>query len=221
MLGDMVNAKFWHERWETKNIPFHESKPNPVLAKHFGRLSLKKGARVFVPLCGKTLDIGWLLSKGIRVAGAELSKIAVEELFAELGLKPTVSKARGSGVVRFSAKNIDIFNGDIFGVTRAALGRVDAIYDRAALVALPENVRKLYAAHLRRITNGAPQLVATFDYDQKVMEGPPFSISNSEMVERYGKFFDLSLLASASVPGGLKGKCPAIENVWVLKPRVR
>src|SRR4051794_7651 len=101
----LIDANFWRERWETKNIPFHEAKPNPILVKHFGRLSLKKGARVFVPLCGKTLDVRWLLSKGFRVAGAELSRIAVEELFAELGLKPRALESRTGGVVKFSAKN--------------------------------------------------------------------------------------------------------------------
>jgi thiopurine S-methyltransferase len=213
----MLNAEFWHERWETKNIPFHEEKPNPILVKHFDRLALKKGARVFVPLCGKTLDIGWLLAKGFRVVGAELSKIAVEELFAELDLKPTVSKTKTGAVVKYSAKNIDVFNGDIFGVTRAKLGRVDAIYDRAAMVALPEEVRKRYVTHLRKITNGPRELLVTYDYDQEAMDGPPFSISNVEVFERYGKFYDLSLVASARVPGGLKGKLPAIENVWLLK----
>jgi thiopurine S-methyltransferase len=215
----MIKAKFWHERWETKNIPFHEMKPNPILVRHFDRLRLKKGARVFVPLCGKTLDIGWLLSKGFRVAGAELSPIAVAELFAELGSKPRIVKAKGAKIVKYSAKDIDIFNGDIFGMTRAMVGWVDAVYDRAALVALPEAVRKQYVAHLRRITNGAPQLLATFDYDQKAMDGPPFSISNAELVERYGKFYNLNLVASAQVPGGLKGKCPATENVWLLRRR--
>lgn len=180
---------------------------------------MPKGSRVFVPLCGKTLDIGWLLSRGYRVAGAELSKIAVEELFAELGLTPKISKLKTGGVTKYSAKNIDIFNGDIFGVTRKTLGRIDAIYDRAAFVALPENLRKRYAAHLRQITNKARQLVVSYDYDQSAMPGPPFSISNIEIVERHGKYYDINLLTSASVPGGLKGKCPSIENVWLLRKK--
>jgi thiopurine S-methyltransferase len=212
----MIDERFWHERWEKNEIPFHEKKTNPVLRKYFGKLSLRKGARVFVPLCGKTLDIHWLLANGYRVAGAELSPIAVEQLFAELGVKPRISKTAGGRGSKYSARNIDIFVGDIFGVTAKRLGRVDAIYDRAALVALPEKVRELYAAHMMRITNGAPQLLATFDYDQKAMDGPPFSISNSELVERYGKRYELVLLASAPVPGGLKGKCAAVENVWAL-----
>jgi thiopurine S-methyltransferase len=214
----MIDAKFWHERWEKNEIPFHERKPNPILVKHFPRLKLKKRARVFVPLCGKTLDIHWLLAKGYRVAGAELSQIAVDQLFKELRLEPTISKLKNAGL-KYSAKNIDIFVGDIFKVTRARLGSIDAIYDRAALVALPEAVRKRYTAHLKKLSNTARQLVVTYDYDQTVMPGPPFSISNAEFVKHYGKNYELVLLHSQSVPGGLKGKCPAIENVWLLKQK--
>jgi thiopurine S-methyltransferase len=212
----MEDARFWHERWEKNEIPFHEGKPNPIIVKHFGCLALKKGARVFVPLCGKSLDIGWLLAKGYSVAGAELSEIAVAQLFDGLKLLPKISKA--GALKKYSAKGINVFVGDVFKVTRAKLRRVDAVYDRAALVALPEEMRRRYAAHLVRITNGAPQLLVTYDYDQSVMPGPPFSISNVELVERYGKKYRLILSASSKVPGGLKGKCEAIENVWMLRP---
>ena len=215
----MIDASFWHERWQKNEIGFHEPKPNPVLVKHFTRLQLRKGARVFVPLCGKTLDIGWLLSKGCRVIGAELSEVAIKQLFAQLRLEPKIGKTKGGALIHYSAKNIDIFVGDIFEVSRNALGRVDAIYDRAALVALPEEVRKRYTAHVIRLTNGRPQLLVTFDYDQSVRPGPPFSISNTEVVQRYAKTYNLILLSSAPIPGGLKGKCPATENLWLLQRR--
>jgi thiopurine S-methyltransferase len=211
-----MEAKFWHERWEKNEIPFHERKPNPILLKYFSRLGLKKRARVFVPLCGKTLDIGWLLSQGCRVAGAELSEIAVRQLFNELRVEPQISNGKSGGLKKFSAPNVDIFVGDIFKVTRAKLGPIDAIYDRAALVALPDAVRKRYAAHLLKISNRAPQLLVTYDYDQSALAGPPFSISNCELVNHYAKAYDLVLLNSQWLKGGLKGKCPAIENIWRL-----
>lgn len=214
-----MDPRFWHERWEKNEIPFHERKANPILVRHFSRLGMRKGARVFVPLCGKTLDIGWLLSKGFRVAGAELSEIAVRQLFEELGVEPKISKTRSGEGKEFSAKNIDIFVGDIFKVTRASLGAVDAVYDRAALVALPEKMRKRYSAHLMKISGRAPQLLVTYDYDQSALPGPPFSISNCELVEHYAPDFDLVLLSSHWLEGGLKGKCPAIENVWLLKAK--
>lgn len=210
-----MDANFWHQRWEKNDIAFHESTANPLLVKYFKDLSLVKGSRVFLPLCGKTLDISWLLSKGYRVAGAELSKIAIEQLFTELGIEPEISRI--GGIDHYSAKNIDIFVGDIFDMSSKILGPVHAIYDRAALVALPEEIRNRYTAHLTEMTNKAPQLLICYEYDQSLMEGPPFSISNEEVNQLYRESYDLILIESTNVPGGLKGKCAAKENVWLLK----
>jgi thiopurine S-methyltransferase len=211
----MMDPSFWHQRWEKNEIAFHESQANPVLVSHFNELSLAKGSRVFVPLCGKTLDISWLLSNGYRVAGAELSQIAIEQLFMELGLQPEISRV--GEVEQWSDKNLDICVGDIFAVSRKMLGPVDAIYDRAALVAFPEEMRNRYTAHLTEITGKAPQLLICYDYDQSLMPGPPFSIRNEEVHRHYADTYEVTLLASKDVPGGLKGKCAAQENVWRLK----
>ncbi len=213
--GVIMDISFWLQRWEKNNIGFHKSEANPLLVKYFNELSLVKGSRVFLPLCGKTLDIAWLLSNGYRVVGAELSEIAIEQLFMELGVEPKISKA---GEVRhYSAKNIDIFVGNIFDLHSNMLGPVDAIYDRAALVAMPREVRNRYTAHLTEITNKAPQLLISFEYDQSLMEGPPFSVDIEEVNQHYRDSYNLSLIVSTNVPGGLKGICPARENVWLLK----
>src|SRR4029077_16707416 len=135
----MIDQSFWHQKWEKNEIAFHESRANPLLVKHFNELSLAKGRRVFVPLCCKTRDIYWLLSNGYRVAGAELSQVAIEQLFMELGLKPEITTV--GRVEQWIANNLDLFVGDIFALSRKLLGPVDAIYDRAALVAFPEDMR--------------------------------------------------------------------------------
>jgi thiopurine S-methyltransferase len=210
-----MDPSFWHQRWEKKEIAFHESKVNPLLVKHFHELSIAKGRRIFVPLCRKTLDISWLLSRGYRVAGAELSQLAVEQLFMELGVQPEIATV--GKVEQWSANNLDIFVGDIFTVSRLMLGQVDAVYDRAALVAFPEEMRSRYAAHLMETTSKAPQLLICYDYDQSLMEGPPFAVSNEEVYRHYAATYKLTLVAGTEVSGGLKGKGPAKENVWLLK----
>ena len=210
-----MDRVFWHQKWESKDIAFHRSEANPLLVKYFNELSLAKGSRVFVPLCGKSLDIPWLLSHGYRVAGAELSQIAIEQLFAELGVTPDIS--RDGELDHYRATNIDIFVGDIFDVSDKMLGPVDAIYDRAALVALPEGMRNRYAAHVTKMTNTAPQLLICYEYDQRLIEGPPFSVSNQEVNQKYSERYELTLLESAIVPSGLKGIVTARENVWLLK----
>ena len=210
-----MDPSFWHQRWEKNEIAFHESKANPLLVKYFHELALAKGRRIFVPLCGKTLDIGWLLSQGYRVAGAELSQLAIEQLFIELGLQPDIEKVGNSE--RWSANNLDILIGDIFAVSRPMLGQVDAVYDRAALVALPESMRQRYAAHLMEITGKAQQLLISYEYDQRLIDGPPFSVSQEEVRRHYVGTYDVRLMSSADLPGGLKGKCPATEHVWLLR----
>ena len=211
-----MDHQFWHDRWEKNKIGFHQNETNPLLLAHFDDLSLEKGSRVFVPLCGKTLDIGWLLAKGYRVAGVELSELAVGELFNGLGLKPTI-KPMGS-FTYCRATNIDIFIGDLFELDSDLLGQIDATFDRAALVALPEEMRVRYTKHLAYITENAPQLVITFDYDQTLMPGPPFSIPHEEFYGHYKEYYEVSLVASEDMPGGLKGQCKANEEAWILKP---
>lgn len=210
-----MDASFWHARWKSNETGWHEAKVNPLLVKYFSELSVGKGRRVFVPLCGKSLDIGWLLSNGLRVAGAELSQLAIEQLFMDLGEQPDISTV--GDVQQWSAKNLDIYVGDIFALTKKALGPVDAVYDRAALVALPEDVRARYTAHLTEMTGTAPQLLICYDYDQRVMDGPPFSVSSEEVQRQYAASYDLRLLVSTEVPNGLKGKVPAKEHVWLLR----
>lgn len=212
-----MEPDFWRKRWENNQIGFHEGKPNAFLVQHVASLGLEAGARVFLPLCGKTRDIFWLLSQGFRVAGAELSRIAVEQLFAELDVTPQVSTI--GPLKRFSAPDIDIFVGDIFTLDAETLGKVDAVYDRAALVALPPQMRPRYAAHLVALSARAPQLLICFSYDQSAMAGPPFSVPPAETHALYDADFRVTELASADVPGGLRGACPAVEHAWLLTPQ--
>jgi thiopurine S-methyltransferase len=212
-----VDAEFWHRRWQEGRIGFHQAEPNSLLTRHLPALGLHQGARLFLPLCGKTRDIHWLRANGFRVAGAELSPLAVEQLFAECGLVPRISAARS--LQKHEADGLTIFSGDIFALDRETLGHVDAVYDRAAVVALPAATRALYASHLRVMTGGAPQIVITFDYDQSSVEGPPFSVSEAEMRRLYEDAYRLTNLESRNVEGGLKGLCPARECLWLLQPR--
>lgn len=212
-----MDPDFWHERWEKNQIGFHEGETNALLKEHFGNLGLARGSRVFLPLCGKTQDIAWLLRQGYRVAGVELSGTAINQLFADLTLVPEITEP--GPLKRYSASGIDIFVGDIFDLTADALGPVDAIYDRAALVALPREMRTTYATHLTRLTATAPQFLITFTYDQSRMEGPPFSVSEDEVRRLYESRYEITDTLRKPLPGGLKGQLAATEDVWLLRPR--
>jgi len=209
-----MDPNFWHSRWENDQIGFHTKQANPLLVDFFAKLSIDKGSRVFVPLCGKTLDMHWLLNQGYHVIGAELSKKAIDQLFDELGIKPKISTI--DKLDHYSAEGIDIYVGDIFHLKGDMIGKIDAIYDRAALVALPLEMRKSYTNHLMKITNKAQQLLICFEYDQALMDGPPFSISEDEVKMHYEKYYSLQQLTKKTVEGGFRSGLPTTENVWLL-----
>lgn len=209
-----MHSDFWHQKWQKNEIGFHLSEANPLFIKNLPALQLPANSRVFVPLCGKTLDIAWLLQHGYRVAGAELSEAAVKALFEQLQLTPNFTPL--GALTRYSAPNIDIFVGDIFALSPELLGNVDAVYDRAALVALPPEMRTRYTVHLRQLTHTAPQLLICFDYDQTLHDGPPFCVNTVEIHRHYGEHYTITLLQSTALAGGLKGQYPAWEQVWHL-----
>ncbi|MFO7325188.1 MAG: thiopurine S-methyltransferase [Pseudomonadota bacterium] len=211
-----MHPQFWHERWQRQQIGFHEPEVNPLLVHHHDALRLARGARVFVPLCGKTLDIDWLLSRGHAVVATELSPIAVTALFGRLGVEPAVEDA-GNGPQRWHGGRLEVFVGDHFQVPLQRLGHVDAVYDRAALIALPAAMRPAYARHMQQLAPRAPQLLVTLEYEQSRLDGPPFSVDEAELRILYPAH-TLRRLASGAIDGGLKGKVPASENVWLLGP---
>lgn len=212
-----MQADFWHQRWSKGEIGFHENDINPLLIRHFKLLKVTPSQRVFVPLCGKTLDIAWLLQQGCKVVGAELSELAVEALFSHLNIRPEVSKL--AGFLLYQGPDIDIFVGDIFDLDRALMGHIDAIYDRAALVALPTAMRAQYSQQLLRISATAPQLLICFDYAQEAMPGPPFAVTADEVKQLYAQDYALELLSSEPLQGGLKGKIAALQQTWLLSKK--
>ncbi|MFZ5480101.1 MAG: thiopurine S-methyltransferase [Myxococcota bacterium] len=169
-----MQRDFWLDRWREGRINFHEQAVNPHLARWWGAIGA--GRDVLVPLCGKTHDLHWLLARGHHVTGVELSPIACEAAFAEHGLRPTREEA--GAFVAWRAGDLTILQGDVFDL----VGAFDAVWDRAATIALPPDTRARYAAHLRSLVRpGGGVLLVTMDYPQEAREGPPFAVPEAEV----------------------------------------
>ena len=209
-----MEPEFWNETWSNRDIAFHSANVHPFLAGQLSTLSLRSGARMFLPLCGKTLDIHWLLKQGFQVVGVELVETAVQELFDELKVTPEIIE---SGKLKlYRADNIDVYVGNIFDLSPAEIKAVDGVYDRAALVALPEKMRKNYADQVMRLSGSAPQLLITFEYDQAEMEGPPFSITRQAVNRLYGETYEIERLTGRNYER-FENVCSKVsEVVWCL-----
>jgi thiopurine S-methyltransferase len=173
----------WLQRWATGNIGFHRREVHPALMRHWQPTA----GSVLVPLCGKSLDLRWLAERGHTVVGVELAERAVADFFAEQGLR---HERRYGPVPAWVASElpITIYQGDYFAVDGL---QCDALYDRAALIALPPDVRRRYAAHTDRLLRpGAFRLVVTLEYEQRLVGGPPFAVAADE-VEAHWPGLDL------------------------------
>lgn len=187
-----MHPDFWHERWQMGQIGFHEGKPNTDLVAGWPGLALAASARVLVPLCGKTHDMAWLRAQGHSVVGVELSAVAAEAFFGEHGLTPDVT-TRGPYTV-WSVPGLEIWQGDIFNLP--ADGSFDAIWDRAATVALPPDLRRRYATTLAKaLKPGGTMLLCVFDYPQAERAGPPFAVPPEEVDALYAASFHIQRLA--------------------------
>lgn len=178
-----VEPDFWHQRWQEGRIGFHRDEVMPLLERHWPALALPPGSQVLVPLAGKTLDMAWLAAQGHRVLAVELSPLAVEQFFVEHALQPTVEDSAYGR--HYRAGNIEMICGDAFALDRAILADCTAVYDRAAMIALPPELRQRYAdtvyAHL---PTGCRGLLITLEYPQREKEGPPFSVEDAELRQR-------------------------------------
>lgn len=197
-----MQHSFWHDKWKTKQIGFHQNDINKLLLKHWPSLELAPNSSILVPLCGKSLDLVWLRSQGHRVVGIELSEIALDELAQsltdKLGLKISKSNLDQEGLTaKYEGEGILLLAGDIFAVTSQMIGAISAVYDRAALVALPADMRQTYCKHLQAICQQAAQLLFTFDYNQSQMSGPPFSVPAAEIHTHYQPYYQAIELLEA------------------------
>jgi thiopurine S-methyltransferase len=187
-----MDPNFWLERWQKHEIGFHQTNVQPALRKFWPRLKVTKGATVFVPLCGKTIDMTWLADEGYRVIGAELSELAVDEFFAERGVSPEI-KTNGAFKIK-SAGAIELWCGDYFQLDTAALPDIDALYDRAALVAMPPSMQSGYAEILAKLLPaGARGLLIGLDYNTDEMNGPPFAVPQSRVQALLSPAFDVEV----------------------------
>jgi len=164
-----MDKDYWHQKWHSNDIGFNQSQPNKLMQNYFSLLKLKSGGRVFVPLCGQSIDMLWLAGQGYQVIGVELSQIACSAFFKENKTPVNVTKIKNFTL--YTSEKITIFCGDFFKLKRAVLEKIDAVYDRAALIALPEDARNSYAEYLvELITPATAIFLITTVYNQRRCE---------------------------------------------------
>lgn len=193
-----MDAEFWLQRWRSGQTGFHQTRVMPLLQKYWPTLGIAANTRVLVPLAGKSMDMAWLASQGHRVLGVELSALAVEQFFSDHNLHAEVTD---SPIGRhYVAGNIEIICGDVLGLNDATLATCGAFYDRAALIALPPEMRQNYVDQVySRLPANAKGLLITLDYPSQEMQGPPFSVGDPDVNALYAGQWNIDCIERRNV----------------------
>jgi thiopurine S-methyltransferase len=214
-----MEKNYWLGRWERSETGFHQKEIEPALIKGFSQV---QPTRVLVPLCGKSLDLKWLKAQGHEVIGVELSTLACKEFFSENQIQ---FQQTTEGLFEvFRSEGITLYCGDFFSFEKDQLGEIGALYDRAALIALPPDMRSQYAAHIIKLVNccakkeGFYFLQIALEIVPTPLTGPPFSVSAQEIENLYSKDFKICQLGREVVdePNDTTAK---IESIYVLEPK--
>ncbi|MGI2178310.1 thiopurine S-methyltransferase [Shewanella frigidimarina] len=193
-----MESSFWHEKWQLQQIGFHQNQVNPFLVKYWSHIGLNENTEVFVPLCGKSLDMFYLAEQRHSVLGCELNTLAVEQFFTDNGLTYQVNHTDEHVV--FSTDQVTLYQGDIFTLPKSATASISGFYDRAALIAWPEEMRQQYVKALAAlIPANVSGLLITLDYLQETLKGPPFAVSPRWVESYLTPYFDVELLECVDV----------------------
>ncbi len=221
-----MDTGFWIEKWQQRQIGFHEGRPNASLQQWFHAMRLAPGDHVFVPLCGKSQDLLWLLGQGVRVTGCECSPLAVNEFFAENDLRPQ-SREAASGHVVHDCGELSLWQGDFFSLPAAVLNDADGVYDRAALIALPPDMRQGYVQKFRQeLRPGTPTLLVTLDFQRDPAacnnyQGPPFPHTDAMVQAQYRDFSSIRKLGQRDILANepkfrAQGATSVYEKTWLI-----
>lgn len=217
-----MNVEFWLENWKKNKIGFHQQEINSHLISFWQHLNAAPSCRVFVPLCGKSLDLLWLCQQGHSVLGVEISEIAVRDFFSENKLNHISTKK--NGFFCCEAERLMILQGDFFNLNPDHVQDVEYVFDRASLIALPIELRQQYAQRLKDLLpNKTKILLVTFEYEQSKMAGPPFSVTETEIQTLYQDKYQIEMLLNQDVLGNYPqfqalGLDNLQEQVYVLTP---
>lgn len=178
-MAELTND-YWEKRWKDGRTGWHQAEVTPLLKRFWPSVGLQGDEKVLVPFCGKSLDMIWLAQQGHSVLGVELSGLAIQQFFAENGLQ--ASREQAADGVHYVSDRIEIIQGDIFQVESAALADCQAVYDRAAMIALPEAQRAQYQKTVYgRLPPDCRGLLLTIEYPAHEKDGPPFPVTVDEV----------------------------------------
>jgi len=216
-----MEPEFWLQRWQEGRTGWHQQEVDRLLRRHWPALGVESGGRVLVPLCGSSLDLAWLAAQGHPVVGVELSMLACEQFFARQELVPTLTHHRGFR--RLACEGIELWCGDVFALQPDDLADVAAVYDRAALVALPPDMRIRYVRSVYDLLpDGCRGLLITLEYPPEERDGPPFAVDGDEVLRLFTPRWQVDRIDARDIlDGEPRFRDEGVTDLWTAVYRLQ
>lgn len=191
---------FWIDYWQTNAITWQNPEVSPWLRQYQDEfLSMpswcgdEKRLTVFVPLCGKSVDLWHLLSvKNVEVIGNDCSGIACADFFSEFSIPGYERVVINEDITlhRSTVLPLRLYEGDIFALTSQIVGRVDRVLDRAALVALhPSNIETKYMPLMCSLLSEEGSMLLASVSELPSPTAPPHCYTATQIESVLTKFF--------------------------------
>jgi thiopurine S-methyltransferase len=192
-----MEASFWIKSWELGGFytSFHRKDIHPYVLQYLQPEEIE-GKNILIPLCGKSVDMLYLAQYAQKVIGVELVEDAIIQFFKENNLP-----FQKLDNVTYKSGNIMLMCCDFMTLTKNEIGKIDWIYDRASLVALPDDgLRKEYIKTIDRLSDiGTKSLIITLEYFP-LINSAPFTITPEEVDNYYGDNHIIKHVESPNLP---------------------
>ncbi|MCB0272149.1 MAG: hypothetical protein KDD46_03965 [Bdellovibrionales bacterium] len=186
-----VNLDYWKKRWLSGDIGWHQNEVHPLLVKYYDAYSLRNENHFFFPLCGKTLDVDWILQKGHQVTCVEISEIAIEEIAKRLHIHWQMRTENNFTV--YQHDKLTIYKGDYFDCVNLDIPPIDVVFDRGAFVAIDPKKREKYANIYKKL-HPKKMFLVLYRYDLNASTSPPFAFEEGEIEKLLTSDFDIDKL---------------------------
>ncbi|KAL7634077.1 UNVERIFIED_CONTAM: hypothetical protein RMT77_015405 [Armadillidium vulgare] len=196
-LESKDNYSYWEKLWSTKVTPFHQREVCPFLLKISSNLNFVSPKRVFIPLCGKALELKWFYDEGFEVVGVDLISIPAEEFFKEHNLTFKIRELPWAKVYESSDQRIKIYVADIFSVEPEDVGKFDVIWERADYTVVKIAEREKYSKLMKQLCKEKfVHFLCTLQFEVLVgrYDTPPRPLSHEETKKLYGDWCKVDLI---------------------------
>ena len=165
-----LDAKFWDERWKTKDTSWDLNTVAPPLKSYFDSMTCKNKS-ILIPGCGNAYEAEYLLQNGFKsITVIDISTTLVQQILDKFAV--------------YAGKELTVICGDFFKHT----GNYDFIIEQTFFCALEKNRREEYAAKMYSLLNSTGKLAGLL-FNKEFESNPPFGGNKEEYIEFFSKNF--------------------------------